>query len=369
MRRNSTTATLQVLGAGLRHRERRGDALVLLGGGAPRASASRRARARPSPRATGRRRRARRRRTGGAGGDDAALQLPDEVAAAVVAAGELLARRLARRELQVERLGARRPRAPRAAPRRARRPAASTVRKASRASDASTCSNSARSPAARRPAPAPARRRAAARAAVARYWARRSVSGAHEGGQRLRRHIHRALQAREAQLALLDVALAQAGAVGADDQQARPLLTPRRAASAGASSGTEYTPARRAPDSSSASSQGASCWVLVNEASSSVSLRRSASAPAERKGRGKTRVAVALGEAPLHHRVAVGAAQERTCSSWKSSPATSASSENSAPRRRAGIRGTRSPRGRRRRTCLELEAEPAARVEVVLSPR
>ena len=39
--------------------------------------------------------------------------------------------------------------------------------------------------------------------------------------------------------------------------------------------GTEYTPERRAPDSPSASIQAVNCCVLVNEASSRRSLRRS----------------------------------------------------------------------------------------------
>jgi len=229
---------LEILGGGLRHREGGGDALVRLGCLARLAQLLHRPVAQVHDveplRAAVERARG---EAGDACGDDAALQLPDEIAAPVLAARELLARRVRRGELEEQRLGACRL-GRLAQPHGSFARASSTVRKTSRASDTSTCSNTSRCPggAMTRTCSGPPSRGSAR--SVTRYCARRCVSRAHEHGERLRHHVDGALEPREAQPPIVDVALRRPARV-AVSTSARPPRTPRRAASAGASSGTE----------------------------------------------------------------------------------------------------------------------------------
>ncbi len=300
---------LHVFGAGLRHREGRRDALVLLCRGArlglllrdlvldlhhfePAPAAEKGAGGQPE--------RAR--------GQDAALQPPDEEAAPVLAAGKLLGWRLLRREVQEQRLGLR------ALGRGAQLDRAQRLVVVERAELQAGVGHQRLLE--NRALPRwrqhqHLHRRALARQRPQRHQVLRQALrlGAHEHRQRLRHHLHHPLQTRKAQLALVDVALAQAGAVGADDQRA-PFA---RAELRGERGGEQ----RHRVDAGEASVgllqrvEPGRELLRVGEGGEQQALVAPLGGDhrAERQRGHQARVAVALRQAPLHHGVAVGAAQ------------------------------------------------------------
>jgi hypothetical protein len=198
---------------------------------------------------------------------------PQKIAAPVLAARELLFRRVAHRELQEQLLA-----------RGSRRQlldadlASGLVDdhgwNVSRASETSTCSKAARCAAGAITSTCTGGPSRGSARSVVRYCASRRSRRARTAASASWRHVGSALQAGEAQPAILQIALAQAGAVGGDDK-ARPPLTPSRRSQRR----REQRHGIHAREARAGFRQriqpGGELLVLVKEASSRRSLRRS----------------------------------------------------------------------------------------------
>ncbi len=233
-----------------------------------------------------------------------------DVAPAVAAARELRARRLARGEVKIERLGGRALRSLAQLHRPERLRGIDGLESDARVRHQRLLERGAL---AVRRDHQHGQRRALARQRAQRRQILHQAQGlrAREGGERLRHHLDGALQAREAQPAVLDEGLAQPGAVRGDDERAR--------AAHAEPGGERRREQRHRVDAGEPRSgflervEPGGELLRVGERGEQQLLV----APlrpgdvAERERRGEPRVAVALREAPLHDRLAVAAAQGR----------------------------------------------------------
>ena len=244
----------------------------------------------------------------GARADDGSLQLPQQIAAALVAVRELLARRLLRREMHEQRLG---------------RCSLGQPAQLERAQRVGVIDGAERKPAVGvqrlLEGRAPAGRRDHQHRHRARFTRQRAQRDqvlhqalrlrAHEAGERLGRDFSDALEACEAQPPLLDVALAQARLIGAHEQHpgiaraergGERRSDERRGVHAGEARAGLFQRVEPLRELLGVGERGQQHALVAP-------LRREHRA--ERERRRKARVAIALGEPPREQRFAVRAAQ------------------------------------------------------------
>jgi hypothetical protein len=246
----------------------------------------------------------------GAGGDRAALHLPDEESAGVGAARELVARRLFGREMQVQAFGERPLGSLGKADGARGGGAVDRLEKQARVGNQHLLEHGF--------LPRRGDHEHLHRSALARQGAERGEVlrqplrlGTHEHCERLRHHLGDALQAREPQAAVLDERLPQAGAIRAHHEAAAPARPEaggerRREQGHRVDAGEPRTrgvervePGRDLLRIGERGEQQALVAALARDRL------------AERQRRREARVAIALRQPALHHRVAVASAQVR----------------------------------------------------------